>query len=1113
MSQIPHSQLQEEGGSTDREVDEHLLTAQEVASRYGTRLDEESPASSEGIDAQRVGELKALYGSNEFAPPMIHSPLIMYLKKLMSLLNIMLIIAGVLSYILYIIDTNVDDNLYLGSILITVSLANAFIDFYQEYKTEELLKSFMKLIPEAATVIRGGSFLQVPAGDLVPGDLIQLRNGCKIPADIRLISVQGNMKVDNSSLTGEAEPQERSLKSTHKKPEEAQNLIFKGTMLVSGEGYGIVIRTGSNTLLGKVIGLTVGEKKRESRMTIEIEKFVRKLAGFAFILAGCLFIYGLAKGFTVAVNFSFAIGMFTAFVPQGLPATVTMLLSIAAKKMVTKNALVKDLQGVETLGAVTILCSDKTGTLTQNKMSVVGAWVNSTVLSAYEPFHEFYEHDLPSIGDYKSVPNLQDILRICALCSNARFEESDKEKRSKDRVAYGDATEVGLLRYASKRMNVFSLPNKYPKVFEIPFSSETKYHLTIHRYQHPLGIYQIFLKGAPERVLGLCSYININNHEVKISPEILEKFNTAYEFYASQGHRVLGFASLYLPSDRYPEGYAFGSDPVNFPTSGLIFRGFLSLRDPPKKGVKSAVVSLRHAGIQVSMVTGDHHLTALAIARQVGIVTGRTKEQVAKELEKPVDMVENYEYDVMLVKGDELDAFTKERWREVFAKDEIVFARTLPHQKLKIVKMAQEYGHIVAVSGDGVNDAPALKSADLGISMNKTAADVSKEAAGMILLDDNFATIVEGVREGRLIFTNLKKSIRYTMTHIFPEALPFMIFIIWGIPPMISSFMILLIDLCSELVPAISLAWEEPEGDLMSYPPRKTIIHPEALELDKEMENALPFLPRFLRKARRAIMGDPNMEVLVDNELLAWSLFQAGVIQFLGSCAAFFLQAYWDGLDVSKLENSGDCFLEYKDQVCDFKHTREERPMNKQEQIYAIQAAQTAFYFGIVMNQWFTLLVVKRKYGYPIGSHLLRNKVSMFGVALSMVFAVLISYVPTSHVILSSYHVTMGMLPPLVSGVMLILYEYIRKYLLNKGFFGGFPSKVPIRQVLMNLRSFDAGNGGGSVGVLSRQSSILGEIDRSHHYEKNKNSAFHNSHQIERNTDTEAQAESKGKRE
>jgi sodium/potassium-transporting ATPase subunit alpha len=305
----------------------------------------------------------------------------------------------------------------------------------------------------------------------------------------------------------------------------------------------------------------------------------------------------------------------------------------------------------------------------------------------------------------------------------------------------------------------------------------------------------------------------------------------------------------------------------------------------------------------------------------------------------------------------------QEKWLEIFGKEEIIFARTLPHHKLMIVKQAQAYGHIVAVSGDGVNDAPALKSADLGISMNKTGADVSKEAAGMILLDDNFATVVEGVKEGRAIFANLKKCIRYTLAHTIPETFPSFLFILGDFPLMLTSFLVLLIDMCTEMIPAISYAWEEQEGDLMTFPPRKIVVAPDVLELKRKKESQDNIFKRIARTIKHIVKGDPLMEVLIDFDLLFWSYIQAGIILCSGCVGAFLLQAYWEGIDISALVDSAKCFDSKNQELCaafEFNVRTGEKQTNE-SLLKSLARAQTAYFFGVVISQWFTLMVVKSR--------------------------------------------------------------------------------------------------------------------------------------------------------
>jgi sodium/potassium-transporting ATPase subunit alpha len=643
---------------------------------------------------------------------------------------------------------------------------NAAIEFFQTQKSQAILESFLNLIPANCYVVRERKTIQVLASELVVGDIVYIRSGDKVPADLVLIA-STDLKVDNSSLTGEAEAQDRYLSDKNtENPLEATNLVFNGTLVVNGEGYGVVIRTGDKTVLGQIAFLTSNEDKRDSPMSAEIAFFVYAMATVAGLTTLVFFcVSKWVRNNSWAISFNFGVGTFTAFVPQGLPATVTVLLSLAAKRMAKRNVLVKDLQGVETLGAITLLATDKTGTLTRNQMTVTYLWGGN----------KLYCSNLLSSNDKEAVPldpNAavpHEILLMSALCTRARFETNEGSLAT--RPVLGDATEAGLYRNAAMKLFDFEkVEELYPKVFEIPFNSDNKWALTIHKKNHSNGSLMLYLKGAPERVLKLCSTFHDGTKVTPMTDQLRKDFDQMYLFMASKGHRVLAFAGLALPGSEYPSDFQFKKESNNVPTSNLTFYGLVSLEDPPKHGVREAIGHCRTAGVKVMMVTGDHPLTAESIARKINLMLQDTKETIARKRKLTVQEIPESDVHAIVVHGDKIDSLTEKDWDLIFSKEEIIFARTSPKHKLTIVKNAQALGHIVGVTGDGVNDSPALKKADLGIAMNQSGSDVSKEAAAMILIDDNFASVVNGIEEGRLIFQNLKKSIRYTLTHLMPQS-------------------------------------------------------------------------------------------------------------------------------------------------------------------------------------------------------------------------------------------------------------------------------------------------------------------------------------------------------
>lgn len=516
-------------------------------------------------------------------------------------------------------------------------------------------------------VIRNSSLQQISAIDIVPGDIVVLRLGDRIPADGRVIQCT-DLKVDNSSLTGESDPQERNLSHDIQNILEASNMVFSGSTVMSGEGVAIIFKTGDESILGKIANLTVASKKRESQLTIETEVFVRRTALVAFFTAVIFFVFGIVSNYGIGITFSFAIGTFVAFIPQGLPVTVTLLLTIAAKRLSKKNVLVKDLQAVETLGAITALATDKTGTLTQNKMTVVSAWINNMIHSP----------GLEKSAGYvvpQETANLNSLLNVCALCAKSKLDPKEDDLPFEQRQIYGDATEVGLIRFASMYMDVPGAMATHGKAFEIPFNSTNKWHLTITRMEHENGDLILMVKGAPERVKKMCKYIQLADSVEDWSEKCDAAFDEAYKNFASKGRRVLAFAHVKLPRDKFPEDFAFSQSPLNFPKDEFVFLGLIGLMDPPKHGVRKAVAALRTAGIQVIMVTGDHPLTAEAIAKNIGLIQGQTALDAAVKLQKPVEYVTDDEYDAVVVHGDEIDQWEDSDWDCVLCKMDIVFAR------------------------------------------------------------------------------------------------------------------------------------------------------------------------------------------------------------------------------------------------------------------------------------------------------------------------------------------------------------------------------------------------------------------------------------------------------
>ena len=728
------------------------------------------------------------------------------------------------------------------------------------------MESFKNLVPTFALVIRDGEKRQIPSSQLVVGDVVEVKGGDRVPADLRVVKAHG-FKVDNSSLTGESEPQTRTPECTHEEPLETRNLAFFSTNAVEGTATGIVVNTGDRTVMGRIAHLASDLDSGKTPIAREIEHFIHIITAVAVFLGVTFFVIAFVLGYHWLTAVVFLIGIIVANVPEGLIATVTVCLTLTAKRMAQKNCLVKNLEAVETLGSTSTICSDKTGTLTQNRMTVAHTWLDQNI----EAINTAEDASREEGQKRRLKGSTADaLLRVAALCNRAEFKPGQDDVPILKRECTGDASEVALLKFSELSLSggVIQFRLDHPKVAEIPFNSTNKYQVSVHSTE---AGNLLVMKGAPERVLARCDRILLNGEERPLDGQLKDAFEKAYLELGGMGERVLGFCDCQMDPQKYPKFFPFDADEPNFPLDNLRFLGLISMIDPPRAAVPDAVQKCRSAGIKVVMVTGDHPITAKAIAKSVGIISpdSETVEDIAVRKGIPVAQVEQREAKAIVVHGSDLREITEDQLDEIINEhDEIVFARTSPQQKLMIVEGFQRQGQIVAVTGDGVNDSPALKKADIGVAMGIAGSDVSKQAADMILLDDNFASIVTGVEEGRLIFDNLKKSIAYTLTSNIPEISPFLMYILFGIPLPLGTVTILCIDLGTDMVPAISLAYEEAESDIMKRQPRDPVRD----KLVNERLISLAYGQIGMIQASAAFFT--YFWIMADNGFLPWDLFQ-----------------------------------------------------------------------------------------------------------------------------------------------------------------------------------------------------------------------------------------------
>ncbi|KAF9453646.1 aminophospholipid-transporting P-type ATPase [Macrolepiota fuliginosa MF-IS2] len=1063
---------------TNVDIQEHRLSLSALEETLDTSFDYKDASKSEGLSEEEAKARLQKDGPNVLTPTKKKSAFRKFMDRLLTMFNVLLIVAGILEYVLLGINFKENfQNTYLGGILIGVAFINAFVDFYQLQKSEAILASFLAMIPPTCRVVRDGTIKNLPASDLVKGDVVLLRSGDKTPADLLIFS-SSELKVDNSSLTGESEPQERFAvpNGSQSRPADAENLAFNSTLVVNGEAWGVVVRTGDHTFIGQIARLTGSESGNKSPLAKEIGRFVITVSSIASVFAIVFFVVGLTTAYKgkVASTVTFAVSVLVAFVPEGLPSVVTLLLSIAAKRMAAQNVLVKDLQGVETLGSLTLLATDKTGTLTRNQMTVTNVWSGKKMYSAFQSNNDDDETEKFSI----EASGMRETVDVSALNSRIKFDRVDVP--FEDRTILGDATETGLTRFAARYLTTAydEYVKAYSKAFEVPFNSTNKWALVILKRTHPTGCLTAYLKGAPERVLAKCTTYLKDGKIHPITEEFKQHYEEAYNYMASRGHRVIGCAQYFLPGEQYPIDYAFSRTDMNYPSEGYCFVSLVSLEDPPKHGVREAIGTLRLAGIKVMMITGDHPKTAEAIARKINLILGETRESLSAKTGRPVEEIYDDETSAVVVHGDDIDTLEGWQWDQIFNKQEIVFARTTPKHKLEIVKRAQALGHIVGVTGDGVNDSPALKKADLGIAMNISGSDVSKEAANMILLDDNFASTVKGVAEGRLIFNNLKRSIQYTVTHSTPEVLPQLLYVVVPIPLPLSAILILVIDLgfdlfmgvcifvrlsiygySMKLLIQLTFAWDKPETDdgLMRLAPRKPVNNRSILSLkrralrrsktigrDTESQNERAvaskfrqifehFKSPFTKVFWEDLFEDTDDEKLVDRGLLSYSYIEAGLIEAIGEMVAYFVVFWKNGFSPADLKRAQDIGVYFTKTSPDFINFRGQI-IDAARQTDALGQAQSIVYLSIFITQCFNVFAVKAKVTFPFGRRVVSNKWNFVGILAGASLGIFVIYPPPFHVVFGgSVHLSpLYWLIPVAFGCLLLVWASLRVVLMRK---------------------------------------------------------------------------------
>lgn len=732
-------------------MDWHTLSSEKTAAELKSSL-------KNGISEQAARNLLNIYGENKLNSKKKTSIIRQFIAQFSDFCVIILFIACIISFLTSILEGSRD--FVEPIVILIIVILNAAIGVYQERRAEKALEALQKMSAPDATVIRSGIAKKIPASQLVPGDIILLESGDMVPADARLISCN-SLKVQESALTGESEPCSKDASSVFGAdcaPADRKNMIFSSTTVLSGNCTAIVTQTGMNTQVGRIAHLLADEEAPQTPLQIRLGKIGKALGIGALVICAFVFVLGIFKKSGILPSFMLSVSLAVAAIPEGLPAIVTIVLSMGVQRMAASNAIIRHLPAVETLGTTTVICSDKTGTLTQNKMTVTQIRNVSGEVAMHSPESE-------------------KILFLGLLCSN-----SHAAKKGKTLTFSGDPTETAIHSAAAANgEDIFNIEKKYPRLHETPFSSEKKMMATVNLFS---GKTRLVVKGAPDVIIKACIKADSGSSVINMTSSVERKIMYQNEQMAKDALRVIAVA------------YRDCSDKDDNEAKNLIFAGLIGMIDPPRPEAAKAVAVCKQAGITPVMITGDHIVTACAVAKKLGILDSCDKA----------------------ITGNELDRLNDDELLKIIGSCR-VFARVSPEHKVRIVKAFRARGDVVAMTGDGVNDAPALKAADIGCAMGKCGTDVAKNAADMILTDDNFATIVKAVERGRGIYDNIKKAVHFLLGTNIGEILAVFASSLLGLDAPLLPIQLLWVNLVTDSLPAMALGTEKSEKDIMNRAP------------------------------------------------------------------------------------------------------------------------------------------------------------------------------------------------------------------------------------------------------------------------------------------------------
>ncbi|KAK1595475.1 Na,H/K antiporter P-type ATPase [Colletotrichum navitas] len=997
------------------ELEWHTLSLDEILRRQSSSL-------ADGLSSDQVQRRTAHYGRNAPSPaPTNHTKRI--LGYFFKGFGTVLLVASILVFIAWkpLGSPPAVANLALAIVLLAVFFIQAAFNMWQDWSSSRVMNSIKTMLPENCMVIRDGQQTEIPADQIVPGDILIVKSGNKLPADVRFLKVSSDAKFDRSILTGESVPLPASVDSTDNNYLETRCIGLQGTHCVSGTCTGLVVATGDNTIFGRIAKLTNEPKKGLTTLEREVLHFVLIICSIMFLMiVVVLIVWGawLRPKYPNWINVPnliiSCVSVAVAFIPEGLPVALTASMTISANMMRKNKILCKSLKTVETLGSVSIICSDKTGTLTQNKMIVTECAIGTKTMTAEGARNEL-------TLNRNNAPNnnsLEQLRAIAGLCNAGQFDAATIRLPLHERVIHGDATDQAILRFSESLGQVNELRRCWQTKYELAFNSKNKYMIRVLGMSHPDGlslalpfdtasVFQpgdvlLTIKGAPDVLMPrLSNYVNPSGYTTALDPSTRASIEQIKDEWSAQGRRVLLLARKAISRSALkgsPTESSYEMEINNQAKSGLTLVGLVGIVDPPRPEIPEVMNTLRGAGIRIFMVTGDFALTASAIAAECNIISVPRSQiddvtalqrtiPAEPSVKQVIDDVESSPRQAIVLSGPELITLNEEQWDQLAQYQEIVFARTTPEQKLRIVRELQARHQIVGMTGDGVNDAPSLRAADVGIALG-SGSDIAIEAADMVLLD-SFSSVVEALRYGRMMFDNLKKTVAYLLpAGSFSEFWPVMTNVLFGIPQILSSFLMIIICLFTDAAAAIAMAYEAPEADVL------------------------------LRKPRV-----PGKDRLVDWQLVLQSYGLVGVLEAVSS----FAMSYWH------LERQGIKFSDIWFSFGNLPSTID--PKFYQQQL---NIASSIYFVNLVVMQWFNLMAIRTRrlslfQHPPIGNRLTQNLYLFPAVVFALLMAIFWLYVPEFQSALGTAPVPVEYwFLPMSFGLGILLIDEARKFAVRR---------------------------------------------------------------------------------